>query len=120
MILKKLVIRGYRPFYTQTELIVDEQVTVLTGANDVGKTAILRLIGMICGQVGAQEDDQNLERSYDASVPWNEDNEVACRATFVVPNQPGYIRTSAFEAGVEIDIDFALTRNAKAEVAYCF
>lgn len=42
MDLTKLVISNYGPFVGQQTLIIDENVTVLTGSNDSGKTLVLK------------------------------------------------------------------------------
>lgn len=47
MILKELKIRGFRPFYEEVTLEVDPKITVLTGANDTGKSAILDVLQLI-------------------------------------------------------------------------
>lgn len=44
VILKKLEIHNYRPFGVPTTIEFESDVTILTGRNDVGKSAILNLI----------------------------------------------------------------------------
>jgi len=44
VIVKELKISGFRPFYEEQTLKIEPDVTVLTGANDVGKSAILKIL----------------------------------------------------------------------------
>lgn len=82
MILTKLVISNYGPFVGQQTLIIDENVTVLTGSNDSGKTLVLKLIEKIFSGKPISEDEANLERLHSADVVWNQDKEIYCIATF--------------------------------------
>src|SRR6185312_1592259 len=41
MKLKKLVLKGYRSVKSEDELLVDDRITILIGANDHGKTNLL-------------------------------------------------------------------------------
>lgn len=92
MRLKQLHIENYGPFANPIDLDIDDKVTILTGQNDVGKTAILKLIDMICSSRNAQEDDVNLYRIYDASIPWKQDAAIMCIARFQLTNaSPKYI-----------------------------
>ena len=61
MILKELKISGYRPFYEEQTLKIEPDVTVLTGANDVGKSAILNILKQDRGEPSS--DDVNEDRT---------------------------------------------------------
>ena len=78
MLLKKLVIENYGPFSSRAELDIEEDVTVLTGQNDVGKSAVLRLIQQICEGREANEDEVNVDRRYESNVAWQKDDSVYC------------------------------------------
>src|ERR1044071_3184331 len=110
MILKQLEIRGYGPFLFPTKLEVDENVTVLTGQNDVGKSAILQLIQLLCGASGASEDHQNFDHKYTSGKSWNEDQSVTCIATFSIDGTYSrYFRSPSLQAGLEVDVEFSIT-----------
>ncbi len=113
MILKKLVIHGYGPFSTPTSIDIDENVTVFTGQNDVGKSSILRLIRLICGDLEPNEDDQNLDHKYRSGLAWHLDNTVTCKATFVINDtRSKYLRWESIQNGYEVDILFeVITKN---------
>jgi predicted ATP-dependent endonuclease of OLD family len=105
MILKRLVIENYGPFSSRTTLEVDDKVTILTGANDVGKSSILRLIQQICEGKVITEDEVNTYRRYEANTPWSEDERVRCIATFITTENPNmYLAASTVGQNVEIDI----------------
>lgn len=111
MILKKLTVQGYGPFYQSATLELDPQVTILTGKNDVGKSALLRLIHMICNGTKAGEDDVNNDRILDADVPLEADREVLCTAVFEVGSDyEKYLTGQAMSIGAHVEINFELTR----------
>src|SRR4051812_29173970 len=92
MILKSLCIEGYGPFSSQTTLEVDEQLTVLTGRNDVGKTALLRLFQLICQSATIAQTDVNLDSFYNSGVSWGQFEGAKCTATYVLTsNYQDYI-----------------------------
>ncbi|MBZ0318487.1 MAG: ATP-binding protein [Anaerolineae bacterium] len=112
MILKRLVIEGYGPFALPATLDVDQNVTILTGQNDVGKSAVLRLIQRICQREAILEDDYNVDRTVDAGTTWDRDADVKCIATFVTSEYlQHYTPSNNLVAGDEIDIEFLLTLN---------
>ena len=70
MILTQVYFRGFGPYSEGTELKIDEDVTVLTGANDTGKSITLRLISFLNGKQKSAEDDKNSDRFDDESGVW--------------------------------------------------
>lgn len=65
MLFKNLSIKNYGPFSAQTEIDFEPDVTVLTGANDTGKTSLLNLIERICrfqSQDAIGEHEVNVDR----------------------------------------------------------
>ena len=82
MILKKLEIQYFGPFAFPTTLEIDPEVTVLTGANDTGKSSVLKLLRMICNQQQLTLDEVNAYRILESPGAWSSDNEIACTATF--------------------------------------
>jgi len=119
MILKKLHIENYEPFAVPIDLDIDTGVTVLTGQNDVGKSAILRLIDKLCRGESAGEDDVNAYRFPVTDKPWREDPEIKCIATFVMgPNPSQYValNSGSLLAGDEVDIVVHLA-NSSTEVS---
>jgi predicted ATP-dependent endonuclease of OLD family len=79
MILKSLLINNYGPFAFPTKILFDENVTVLTGQNDTGKSSVLRLLRMIADGTSLQEDDVNVNHIYEANSPWDDDDNIHCQ-----------------------------------------
>lgn len=59
MILKKIIINGFRSIKAQVDLLVEEKVTVLIGANDHGKSNILQALTFLNDEKTFVEDDKN-------------------------------------------------------------
>ena len=59
MILKKLVIHGFRSIKGDATLRVDERVTILIGANDHGKSNLLEAIRHLNGDDPFTEEEKN-------------------------------------------------------------
>lgn len=117
MILKRLEIQGYGPFLLPTVLEVDQNVTVLTGSNDVGKSAILRLIQLLCSKISPVEDDQNFDHKYSSGKFWDQDDSVFCKATFVVDENFGqYFQSQNIRVGAEVDVRFNVTKNLRSVI----
>lgn len=82
MIIKSINVSNYGPFATSTFIQFDPEVTVLTGANDTGKTSLLCLIEMMWTRGTITEDEVNIDRTLSSTVPWDRDNDVACVVQF--------------------------------------
>tara|TARA_R110002072_G_scaffold303069_1_gene492593 strand:+ start:82781 stop:84472 length:1692 start_codon:yes stop_codon:yes gene_type:complete len=76
MRIKSVEPRHFGPFTKGQVIELDESVTVLTGANDVGKSALLRLIQRFCEKTPAEESDVNRQRLFDFSGDWKQDPEI--------------------------------------------
>ncbi len=107
MFFKNIKVSGLGPFADLTELQIEENLTVITGRNDVGKSFMLRLLHLLCAGKPIDEKDANLFRMYAADKSWNENPELKCQ---VVANL-----TSSFckyvpegQQGDEVTIDFRL------------
>lgn len=77
------------PFLSGQEIELEPEVTVLTGANDTGKSALLRLIAMTCARSPddvAGESDVNLYHLLKAKKPWDQDTDINCQVTFSNPD----------------------------------
>jgi predicted ATP-dependent endonuclease of OLD family len=84
MILKKLTINHFGPFSSRTVLDVSPNVTILTGANDVGKSSILRLIEIIFkNKRDVQKKEYNITRLVKA--PWDRDDQWHCDVELEAP-----------------------------------
>lgn len=84
MRIEKVSPKHFGPFCSETTLQVDPEVTVVTGANDVGKTCLLRLLhGVFTPSVSgaAGENEVNMTRLLDSGVPWPKDEEVGAGVT---------------------------------------
>ncbi|MBI1371051.1 MAG: AAA family ATPase [Planctomycetes bacterium] len=91
MILESIQPRHFGPFGPHEKLKLQSDVTVLTGANDSGKSMLLRLIALMCkdSQTGAfLESDVNNDYQSAAIEPWSKDSKIGCLATFNVVNSP--------------------------------
>ena len=84
MILKELKISGFRPFYEEQTLKIEPDVTVLTGANDVGKSAILDILGQFWSATSL--DDVNEDRAIQAGVDPGDDESLCIVATYQIPS----------------------------------
>ena len=66
MLLSELTIALVEPFAEPTAVQFDSDLTVLTAANDCGKTSVLNAIELVCGLTGngriLQEHEVNLDR----------------------------------------------------------
>ena len=82
MILRSVEPVNFGPFATRTTLLVEPEVTVLTGANDTGKSTLLRLIRVICTGGVADERDYNRFRMGAFAGSWQEDPDFGCAVTF--------------------------------------
>ena len=87
MLLTQLLFRHYGPFATEATLHIEHDLTILTGANDCGKTSVLNLIQRVCGirspnQV-IQQHEVNIDRIGDATCTWEDDHAIGCTAYFL-------------------------------------
>ncbi len=117
MLLAKLVIKNYGPFSVDTELRFEPDVTVLTGANDTGKTSVLNLVGRLCqfkekGTVG--ESEVNVNRFGELTASWETDAEFGCYALFHGTSFSGQHVSGQWGAGDELDAVFGLAPQAKS------
>ncbi len=86
MLLKKLIVQHYGPFASNTEITFENDVTVITGPNDAGKTSILNLIEVLSGMRGGKrrlsEEEVNLDRIGSSNGSWENDTEITCEVFF--------------------------------------
>jgi len=121
MILRRLEPRHFGPFATSTILEVEDEITVLTGSNDTGKTSLLRLIARVCdrGTGGvAAEYDANIDRLNDIPQGWDADAELGCVATFICKESGGisgggFGGSPTLSPGDEIDLDVGMAPKAR-------
>lgn len=87
MILKKLTTNHFGPFSSPTVLEVSSNTTVITGANDSGKSSILRLITQIFGgKRDIQKREYNISKLAKSGNSWDQDSQWYCDAEFEVPS----------------------------------
>lgn len=84
MILKSLTINNYGPFTENVKVDFENNITVLTGKNDSGKSKILQLIEIFLKQRTISEENVNIERPRNAVKNWNEDPGINCIGEFIV------------------------------------
>ncbi len=85
MILKRIKIMGFRPFFEEQTLEIEPTVTVLTGANDVGKSALLNILKRVApGMDGnvASEADVNEDMILQSGGPWHAVEDLDVIATY--------------------------------------
>jgi predicted ATP-dependent endonuclease of OLD family len=83
LILKSITPINFGPFSAAGQtLTVDPEVTVLTGANDTGKSSLLRMIHLVFTEGVAEERDYNRYRIDEASGSWTTDIELKCVMEF--------------------------------------
>jgi ABC-type transport system involved in cytochrome c biogenesis ATPase subunit len=73
------------PFASGGTLTFEPDVTVITGRNDVGKSALLKLVAMVCArrvEDVLSESDVNFDHLVQAKRAWNDDGELKCEAEF--------------------------------------
>jgi len=110
MILKKLEVRGFRPFYVPTEIEFDPDITILTGANDVGKSSIIRLLDIIANKRKIEEEDANLDTLVETSQEWSNNGSVRCVALFEINDaSTNFIASKNVQSGYTINVDFVLS-----------
>ena len=122
MILRSVTPKFFGPFAMPMTLQIEEDVTVLTGGNDTGKTLLLDLIYRMCAgkQEGClAEGDVTLGRTYEADQPWAQDPELGCEATFAWTNLTHqYIPGAAKEKDTEIRAEFRLAPGGPVRLPY--
>ncbi len=119
MILQEVIPINFGPFSAETKLIVDPEVTVLTGANDSGKSSLLRLVAHICNGTPLAEEDYNHDRQGKIPHSWHHDPEVGCIARFrVAPDTgPFFNHPSHIQVGDVVEIRFSMApKNSKRSV----
>lgn len=116
MLLRKLVPRNFGPFFgSDAAISIEDQVTVLTGANDTGKSGLLRLLKLICsiGQANSvAERDLNSEFLEKSGQPWDQAQDVGAAAVFAVTPVAQSHFKSAVQPGDEFTVQFRLTPQA--------
>ena len=86
MILEKLLINQFGPFSSPTTLNLSPEVTVLTGANDSGKSSILRLIEILFdNRSNAKKRDYNITRLAKTFDSWDRDEQWYCDVELKTP-----------------------------------
>lgn len=76
---------GFRPFFEEQTLEIEPTVTVLTGANDVGKSALLNILKRVApGMDGnvASEADVNEDMILQSGGPWHAVEDLDVIATY--------------------------------------
>lgn len=84
MLLKTLEIHHIGPFAFPTKIDFEEDVTILTGPNDIGKSVVLRILSLISQKKPVEEADVNLHHllQNDTGTIWEEDRTIRCVATY--------------------------------------
>ncbi|MCB0208409.1 MAG: AAA family ATPase [Anaerolineae bacterium] len=115
MILQNIKPHNFGPFASSVELEIEPDITVLTGQNDTGKTCLLRLIDFFCRNASVSEEDVNINRTYSANVPWEQDAEIGCTATFLTTDFSNRYFGESVPSGDQLAIKFSLAPKNKAK-----
>ncbi len=70
------------PFSAPLKIDIDPKVTILTGANDAGKTSVLRAIRLLLNQGPAGEKDLNRDHLLGAEGSWKKDTAYTLEGVF--------------------------------------
>ena len=110
MILKNIRVQNFGPFAVPADIEISPNVTVLTGQNDAGKSAVLRLIELIGNNEQAVEADVNSYRHFSSNSSWEVDNEVMCICTFQIGSvgNRNYFASGALSPGDVIEVEIHL------------
>lgn len=85
MLLKEIRPRYFGPFWDNAVIDIEDNLTILTGSNDVGKSAVIRLLAKAFANKHAgevTESDVNVEYLHQLNKPWNEDSSIGCSMLF--------------------------------------
>jgi predicted ATP-dependent endonuclease of OLD family len=72
------------PFYRETTLALNRRVTILTGANDTGKSSVLRFIELFFHGRPVGEMDVNQDHIQEIQTKWNLDTNIAIKAVLAL------------------------------------
>jgi ABC-type transport system involved in cytochrome c biogenesis ATPase subunit len=113
MFLKSIQPVNYGPFSSPTRLDLDPQVTVLTGANDTGKSSMLRLVYQLCTPSAnrtVEENEFNCDNLHNASeLSWDRRPDFGAEVTFdLVPGYSNPYVTPAFHFNGELSARFGI------------
>lgn len=114
MKLKSIEISNFGPFAVPTKLLVDPRVTVVTGANDTGKTSLLKAIEYSFTQEAAQAHQINQDRIDSSGKKWQDDPEILSHFNLVLTERTLTERIvvgSSLRAGDELIMSKRLNQN---------
>ncbi|KPL80624.1 ATP-dependent nuclease [Herpetosiphon geysericola] len=114
MYLKSITIQKFGPFFEPATLILEPSITVLTGRNDTGKSALLRAIQLLYSRKAIVEDDANIDWLSENTVSWKDDPDIRCNAIFTTKNMQQYVTGSNItnETG-DIELQFTMSPNMR-------
>ena len=92
MILNSLTIRGFRGFFEGVTIDIAPDITVLTGANDAGKSTVLDVLRWINEDLQFGEDDVNFDFDEKSVTPWKQNIEIGAHATYTILSDNNYLR----------------------------
>ena len=84
MKLTHLIVSRLGPYYFETTIEIEPDVTILTGANDTGKSSTLRILQLFLERKNAGEMDVNQDHLQESGSVWSEDNTMRCALRFRV------------------------------------
>lgn len=117
MLLSELVISNVGPFAETAKIQFKSDVTVLTGANDTGKSSVLTAIELLCGMTGGgrtlEETEVNMDRIGNATTEWRKDTEITCEAIFDTTEYSKPHFKKGIAAGGEVSIQCRLAPDVR-------
>ena len=104
--------RHFGPFSGRSELLVHPEITILTGANDAGKSSLLRCLALMCrdDQEGTLvERDVNSSYHFSHTKSWRADPQIGATAAFEVTERTShYVVNAVLPPGVTLNAAFHL------------
>ena len=111
MILTKLKLQGFRPFFEEATLEIRPDLTVLTGANDAGKSAVLDIVKRLSEDVPGSVDDANIDFLHNSTKVWNANSDIWAKATYKVSSVTTNFLRERLRDGWEVDVILLPTMN---------
>ena len=107
MLLQRLTIAGLGPFAEPVTVQIEPDVTVLTGANDTGKSTVLAALAMFCGTRKMGEGELNNDVARNSPKAWDENPNVVCTGVITDDgSEPRFL--DAVKGAVEYEITRSL------------
>jgi predicted ATPase len=120
VILKSLTPINYGPFSVPASISFEPDVTVLTGANDTGKTSVLQLIHRICtvdAPVKVKEEEFNVDNMHAEQRTWEGAADFGATVVFARGQKPFPVpQHNAYQEADELTVRICISPNNRSQV----